>query len=96
MLDVDDFKRVNDIYGHATGDHALVALADILPGTVRVSDVVCRLGGEEFGVIMASCDAGDALGLRPPDRATASPRRVRARRPAHAFRSASHRAPSTR
>jgi len=63
MLDIDDFKRVNDIYGHGTGDHVLVGLADILRQTVRGSDVVCRLGGEEFGIIMASCDAGDALGL---------------------------------
>ncbi len=63
MLDIDDFKRVNDIYGHGTGDQVLVALADILRQTVRASDVVCRLGGEEFGVIMASCDAGDAMGL---------------------------------
>src|SRR6185312_13809390 len=63
MLDIDDFKRVNDIYGHGTGDQVLVALADILRQTVRGSDIVCRLGGEEFGVIMASCDAGDAMGL---------------------------------
>src|SRR5215207_6855557 len=63
MLDIDDFKRVNDVYGHGAGDQVLVALADILRQTVRGSDVVCRLGGEEFGVIMASCDAGDAMGL---------------------------------
>jgi len=63
MLDIDDFKRVNDVHGHGEGDQVLLALADILRGTVRASDVVCRLGGEEFGVIMASCDAGDALGL---------------------------------
>jgi diguanylate cyclase (GGDEF)-like protein len=63
MLDIDDFKRVNDIYGHGTGDQVLVALAGILRQAVRASDVVCRLGGEEFGIIMASCDAGDAMGL---------------------------------
>jgi diguanylate cyclase (GGDEF)-like protein len=63
MLDIDDFKRVNDIHGHGVGDVILVELTEILQGTVRASDVVCRLGGEEFGVIMASCDAGDALGL---------------------------------
>jgi diguanylate cyclase (GGDEF)-like protein len=63
MLDIDDFKRVNDIHGHGAGDVALVELADFLQGIVRASDVVCRLGGEEFGVIMASCDAGAALGL---------------------------------
>jgi diguanylate cyclase (GGDEF)-like protein len=63
MLDIDDFKRVNDVFGHGTGDQVLIALADVLRGAVRLSDVVCRLGGEEFGIIMASCDAGDALGL---------------------------------
>ena len=63
MLDIDDFKRVNDVHGHGAGDQVLLALADLLQETVRTSDVVCRLGGEEFGVVMASCDAGDALGL---------------------------------
>jgi diguanylate cyclase (GGDEF)-like protein len=63
MADIDDFKRVNDIYGHGTGDQVLVVLADILRQTMRASDVVCRLGGEEFGIIMASCNAGDAMGL---------------------------------
>jgi diguanylate cyclase (GGDEF)-like protein len=63
MLDIDDFKRVNDVYGHGAGDQVLTELADLLRGAVRGSDVVCRLGGEEFGVIMASCDAGDALSL---------------------------------
>src|SRR5438105_2129771 len=63
MLDIDDFKRVNDVYGHGVGDQVLRDLADLLRGALRGSDVVCRLGGEEFGVIMASCDAGDALNL---------------------------------
>jgi diguanylate cyclase (GGDEF)-like protein len=63
MFDIDDFKRVNDICGHAVGDQILVALAEIAQSLVRQSDVVCRLGGEEFGVIMPSCGAGDALGL---------------------------------
>lgn len=63
MLDIDDFKRVNDICGHAVGDEILVALAETVTSLVRASDVVCRLGGEEFAVVMPSCDAGDALGL---------------------------------
>ena len=63
MLDIDDFKRVNDVYGHGTGDQVLRDLADLLRGAVRGSDVVCRLGGEEFGVIIASGDAGDAINL---------------------------------
>jgi len=63
MFDLDDFKRVNDVYGHAAGDQLLIQLARIARELVRGSDVVCRIGGEEFGVIMPSCDAGDALGL---------------------------------
>ena len=63
MLDIDDFKRVNDIHGHAEGDRMLIQLGAIARESVRGSDVVCRVGGEEFAVIMSSCDAGDALGL---------------------------------
>jgi diguanylate cyclase (GGDEF)-like protein len=63
MVDIDDFKRVNDVYGHGAGDQVLVALADVLRGSLRLSDVVCRLGGEEFGIIMADFEAGDALAL---------------------------------
>jgi diguanylate cyclase (GGDEF)-like protein len=62
MLDIDDFKRVNDIYGHGTATRCSSRSRHPAPA-VRASDVVCRLGGEEFGVIMASCDAGDAMGL---------------------------------
>jgi diguanylate cyclase (GGDEF)-like protein len=63
MLDIDEFKRVNDICGHAVGDQILVGLAELTSSLVRTSDVVCRIGGEEFAVIMPSCNAGDALGL---------------------------------
>ncbi|HVN60664.1 MAG TPA: diguanylate cyclase [Gaiellaceae bacterium] len=63
MLDIDDFKRVNDVHGHGAGDEVLQALASELSQTVRGSDVVCRLGGEEFAVILPSCDEAAALGL---------------------------------
>jgi diguanylate cyclase (GGDEF)-like protein len=63
MLDIDDFKKVNDVYGHGVGDQVLRELAEQLKAAVRGSDVVCRLGGEEFGVVMGSCAAGSALGL---------------------------------
>ncbi len=63
MLDVDDFKRVNDIHGHATGDHALVQVAEHLSAAVRESDIVCRLGGEEFGVVMPDADRSAARNL---------------------------------
>ena len=63
MLDLDDFKRVNDIHGHSAGDQLLVHVARATRETVRASDIACRIGGEEFAVIMPSCDAAAALGL---------------------------------
>jgi diguanylate cyclase (GGDEF)-like protein len=63
MLDIDDFKRVNDVFGHGEGDHVLQLLAELLTGVARTSDTVCRVGGEEFAVILPSCGAADALGL---------------------------------
>ena len=52
MVDIDDFKKVNDVFGHAVGDEVLAELADHLRATVREADVVCRIGGEEFAVIV--------------------------------------------
>jgi diguanylate cyclase (GGDEF)-like protein len=63
MLDLDDFKRVNDVFGHGVGDHILESIAMMLSETVRGSDVACRVGGEELALIMPSCDAGDAIGF---------------------------------
>ena len=54
MLDIDDFKRVNDIYGHGAGDEILRGLAKTLEDSVRASDVVYRLGGEEFAIVITS------------------------------------------
>jgi diguanylate cyclase (GGDEF)-like protein len=63
VFDIDDFKRVNDVHGHGVGDQVLVGIAETLSQVVRASDVACRIGGEEFAVILPSCDAADALGL---------------------------------
>jgi diguanylate cyclase (GGDEF)-like protein len=52
MIDIDDFKKVNDVFGHAVGDEVLAELAGHLRATVRASDVVCRIGGEEFAIIV--------------------------------------------
>jgi diguanylate cyclase (GGDEF)-like protein/PAS domain S-box-containing protein len=52
IADVDHFKRVNDMHGHAAGDDALKAVANYLMSNVRSEDVVCRYGGEEFVVLM--------------------------------------------
>jgi diguanylate cyclase (GGDEF)-like protein len=63
MLDIDDFKKVNDVFGHAVGDYVLTELADYLRATVRTTDVVCRIGGEEFSVIIPATDETHALAL---------------------------------
>ncbi|MDQ4145249.1 MAG: diguanylate cyclase [Actinomycetota bacterium] len=63
MLDIDDFKKVNDIFGHAVGDQILASIAEMLGEMVRGSDLACRIGGEELALIMPSCHAGDALGF---------------------------------
>ena len=63
MLDLDDFKRVNDVYSHATGDHVLSEVASILLAIVRTSDTVCRIGGEEFAIIVPASGLPDAFRL---------------------------------
>ena len=61
MVDVDHFKRVNDLHGHAVGDALLRTLAATLTAGVRRSDIVCRYGGEEFLLLLPDCDLGGAM-----------------------------------
>ncbi|MGH3079154.1 MAG: diguanylate cyclase [Gaiellaceae bacterium] len=63
MLDLDDFKKVNDIYGHGVGDQLLMQVADMLHASVRTTDAVCRIGGEEFAIILPSGDAQTSVAL---------------------------------
>lgn len=53
LIDCDRFKHINDIHGHLTGDRVLQALANILLSTVREGDIACRLGGDEFCLLVA-------------------------------------------
>jgi diguanylate cyclase (GGDEF)-like protein len=60
MADLDHFKTLNDTYGHETGDRALRLFAQVLTGSVRQQDYVCRHGGEEFVLALAGCDTDAA------------------------------------
>ncbi len=60
MVDLDDFKRINDEHGHQAGDRVLRAIAGALRAAVRTSDVVARYGGDEFVVVMPDTDADEA------------------------------------
>jgi diguanylate cyclase (GGDEF)-like protein/PAS domain S-box-containing protein len=61
MLDLDFFKRINDTYGHVTGDAMLKAFAEIALNNSRAIDVAARLGGEEFAILLAGADKNDAM-----------------------------------
>lgn len=57
MIDLDNFKLINDTYGHDVGDKVLVGIAGVLKKTLRSHDVICRVGGDEFLVICPDSDA---------------------------------------
>ena len=61
MLDADHFKRINDNHGHPAGDHVLQRLAAAVMGSLRAEDAFCRMGGEEFCIIMRDCAGPEAM-----------------------------------
>jgi diguanylate cyclase len=60
MLDVDDFKKLNDSLGHLGGDRALVHLAQIMKATLRPTDLLARMGGEEFAILFPATEVEEA------------------------------------
>jgi diguanylate cyclase (GGDEF)-like protein len=63
MLDIDHFKRVNDTYGHPSGDKVICQVTDICRHMSREIDVVARLGGEEFAVFLPGSDSQQAVAV---------------------------------
>lgn len=63
MLDLDNFKKLNDTHGHSAGDAALVHLAKVIRRTVRPTDVIARYGGEEFVIILPDTDLETAAAV---------------------------------
>lgn len=69
VFDIDHFRRVNEVHGPVAGDQVLVHVGRLIAGAVRSSDVVARIGGEEFGVLVRRCRAEDAMRLADKVRA---------------------------
>lgn len=60
VVDVDNFKAINDSYGHDLGDGALRLITDTLKATLRSNDLIGRIGGEEFAILLTGANPGDA------------------------------------
>jgi diguanylate cyclase (GGDEF)-like protein len=76
LADLDEFKTVNDVYGHAVGDEVLRAFADVLRETLRESDVAGRWGGEEFLLLLPGADLDGAIQLADRVRTALAARRI--------------------
>lgn len=61
MLDIDHFKKINDVYGHQAGDYVLQTVSALLKSLCRKTDVMCRYGGEEFIAILPTTNIGNAI-----------------------------------
>ena len=64
MMDLDNFKYVNDTYGHAAGDNLIIGFADVLKENTRENDYVCRMGGDEFAIFFPGLDKDHVIRQR--------------------------------
>lgn len=76
-IDIDNFKAVNDTYGHVAGDTVLRTLAAVIRDHIRDSDILCRWGGDEFLLLLNDCTAADARTVAEKIREAVRTRRVR-------------------
>lgn len=63
VIDVDDFRKINDSFGHAVGDKVLIAIASAVNNSVRPSDICGRVGGDEFMVLLPDCQPQDPVNI---------------------------------
>jgi diguanylate cyclase (GGDEF)-like protein len=61
IFDIDHFKKINDTYGHNTGDDVLVNISRFIKGQIRMSDILCRWGGEEFTLLLVGSNIDDGV-----------------------------------
>lgn len=61
LMDIDEFKNINDQYGHLVGDEVIVKLAKTLTDTCRTTDVIARYGGDEFVIIMLDTESNEVM-----------------------------------
>lgn len=70
IIDIDHFKKINDNYGHPCGDDVLIMVSRTMMDNLRKTDILCRIGGEEFAVLCRQADRDDALDIAEKLRAT--------------------------
>lgn len=63
IFDIDNFKKINDTYGHSAGDEVLQELVELLINNLRESDIICRFGGDEFVIILTDTDRDEAYAV---------------------------------
>ena len=61
MCDIDNFKEINDKYGHSIGDKILVEISKTMSSTIRSNDIICRYGGDEFTILFRECKLSDIV-----------------------------------